>query len=275
MLKAGEDFLKNAICCSILNFVNKRLSDGELTDLTIYYIPIMKKAGFDGIEIYFNSPDVSDIKRIKKASRRYNFPVTSVHFPKTILDKARDNSIFHLKQLVRASLSLDCDLSIVHPPWAGTPESSREELKSILHEILPWTQAQNFRFSVETTPINKCHDYFKDIVKEFGKETIYLTLDMEFLATVGLNISQFYETVGLLPQNIHVNDYDGFPVDKQGKRRYPLLGTGNIDHNAEGLTIKQVGYKGLLTLETSLAHLKDPLNELTRSLNFIHEKMAR
>lgn len=267
--------MNNLICCSVLNFVNKYLSDGELADLTCFYFPIVKDAGFDGMEIFLRSPSSFDIKRIKKVSQKNHFPITSVHFPKTLLDEPRSFLISRLKELVLASLELDCDLGIVHPPWPGTVEQSWEKLILILLEVLPWAENNNFRLSVETTPIAGCDLYFKQAIEEIGEECFFLTLDLEFLATVGLTAGEFCRAVDLMPENIHVNEFDGSPVDTNGQRRYPLLGAGKIDYVKEGFNLKELGYEGIFTLETFLGHVADLELELVRSRELIFQKLVK
>jgi sugar phosphate isomerase/epimerase len=265
--------LRNPVSCSVLNFVNKYLSDGELADLTNYYTPVIRDAGFDGMEVFIRTPGMPDIRRIKNTMVLYGMPVTSAHFPAGLFDESKSSCLKRVKELVDASLFLDCDLGIVHSPSLGTL-AEEEKLKSLLYDLLPWTEARDFRLSIEISHIIGCRNYFKKIIEEFGQELIYLSLDMSILAAADFTVGRFYEETDLLPDNIYINDYSDSQGEGNGLRKLPALGKGSIDFVEAGFCLKHWGYEGIFTLKTPLGHLTDPILELVRCRNFIFNTLV-
>lgn len=266
--------MRNPVSCSVLNFVNKYFSDGELADITTYYIPIIRDAGFDGIEVFLRTPRQQDIRRIKRTIIRYGVPVTSVHFPEGLFDEPKSYCLKRVKELVDASLAIDCDLGIIYPPWVDTKGAAEEKLKALLYDLLPWTEARDFRLSIETAHIDDCSNYFKKVINEFGQELIYLSLDMSFLAAAGFTVGKFCEETDILPDNIYVNDYTSRQEDDNGHLKSPALGKGNIDFVEAGFSLKHLGYEGIFTLKTPLSHLTDPILELVRCQNLIFNTLV-
>jgi sugar phosphate isomerase/epimerase len=89
------------------------------------------------------------------------------------------------------------------------------------------------------------------------------TLDLEFAAWNNemADMVRFADRI----TNVHIRDYNGSPVDENGRRYYCLPGLGNTDFSSAFQELNKRGYNGLYTLEARHYSTKD-INESLRTL---------
>lgn len=100
-----------------------------------------------------------------------------------------------------------------------------------------------------------------------GQEGLAMTVDVTECGESSYDPAAFILAVGC-PEHVHLSDYAPGKV-------HLLPGEGLIDWEGTFKALRQVGYRGVLSLETSWRHaLCDAEDVITRSIDFIKAKCA-
>ncbi len=94
-------------------------------------------------------------------------------------------------------------------------------------------------------------------------EYLYHNMDPDFNFTLDLEFAAWNDDVADIVKfadrisNVHIRDYNGSPVDENGRRFYCLPGLGNTDFAFAFRELKKRNYNGLYTMEARHYSTKD------------------
>lgn len=239
--------------CSVLNFVRTRLSDQQLMAITMAALPVIKKAGFHDVEIYFRQVNKQELELLLRSARELGLNILSVHYKKPLLKQEMPGSIDLLLKSIDATVYLGASLGVLHPQVKSGKEVSLEITRKLLDKVLPKVEQMGVVLTIENLNVPGCFDFLVRIIEEFPSPFLGITLDLKFLHASGNTMEDYFQTLGTKIVNIHVNDYRGDLVDFLGRRQYPPLGAGKVDFGKLSRLLKDYRYSGVLTLETCLS----------------------
>ena len=219
---------------------------------------IAGEAGFDGIELLIGSNSYNvEISNIRELSDKYALPVLSLHSPFISYD-----GWVGFWERIWKSLSLAIELSIpvvnFHPPTGIFPRYRlTDELSEHVKAYKEALDGSGITLTIENLPaivafrVSFVSRYLPRSVKnihqlvEFARENdIHLTFDTTHIGTTGINLLGAYEVFKDRIANIHLSDYDG-------RWQHLLPGTGHLPLGKLLAQVRDDGYEGAITLETS------------------------
>lgn len=250
------------LSCSVLNFVYNPMGDNELAEISLNAMEIIKKAGFSQVELYLRRDDPDLVNKIARKLKETDLIAPTVHFHKPMLERGLNYALEKAPGLITAASSLGARQGIVHPPIKLGYHKGVRETIAFLEKVVPLAANHGLAVSLETMPIEKSDLFLVQIARCFSEAEVQITIDLKFQTASGIPLERFFESLPGRISNIHVNDFAGFLLDEEGRRRYPFPGSGTIDFGLVGKIFKRYGYRGLLTLETSLEGFEDRLSSL-------------
>ena len=185
------------------------------------------------------------------------------------ISKTEQDIELYIKQL-HAGHYMGCKRVILHPSmpygWAEEPckEKAFEETAKTIERLLPYAQKYGIILCVENMPFVKTHSFsnigeIKRLVRTFDNANIKACLDTGHLNYTQENI---YETILALGDDLealHVHD----DVHRQDRHLIPFQ--GQIDWNGFVKGLKEIGFKGCISLETEISRkTPEPAREYLR-----------
>ena len=238
-------------------------------------MPVMKAHGYDGIDYQGlgsmkNSPlyKMSDeefkayLTDLNACAKRNGLVIHQLHgtWPHVddLTDEGRAQTVEYFKKCILGAKYLDCPKVIVHPLmpslYWGEPFVEEQDFavnKKMLTALAPVAREHGVTVCLENMPFPKwsAFSYVKNIKKlltEIGDEHINACLDTgHFNAEKG----DIYDAITLLGDDLaalHIHD------DRNGQDRHLLPFQGDIDWDGFIRGLKDIGYKGVISLETNI-----------------------
>lgn len=214
----------------------------------------LKELGLDGFELLlpqYSLPTDTDILEVKELTRKYKFPVLSVHQSLRFFTPTKIKEITRLFEIAHM---LNAKVVVLHMNSARK-QIFDEAYVSSLHEL-------EKKYKIKATFENmekhigsyiyrhRWHDSkFSEIVK---KTNFHITFDIVHLAHSGGDILRFFENNKERIMNVHLSDYRRHPFNsslRPMRYKHMPLGEGELPIEAFISLLKEEEYPGLLTLE--------------------------
>lgn len=257
--------MKSRLSCSILNFVHSSLNEEDLADVSLEAMGLIKRAGFEQVELYIRKANSELIGVLNQGLKKYGLTAPTVHLQKSLLERGIEYASAKGGGLIEAAAKLGARQVVIHPPIKKGFTEGIAAAQSFLEQNLESARRQGMCISLETVPIEDSDRFINSIVSKFPPTDVKVTLDLKFLASIQVPLERLFETLSDRISNIHINDFAGFLEGTNGKRHYPFPGSGIIDFDKVAQILKVYNYNGLLTLETSLEGFNNRLNSLLRA----------
>lgn len=191
-----------------------------------------------------------------KDINKLDLPIVGIHTDKRIAallaaGKSSVEGINVLTENLAFAEAIHCRYAVIHlwehPFFESNLQETLEHVNIIAKKTLKRTV-----LSFETAPTRQIsiQKGLRIALKKVPNSQI--TLDTELFSWRN-DLHSFFEDDVLSSKlnNIHIRDFDGRAFDENGKRKYLLLGSGNLDFNSFFKTLKHINYEGTITLENS------------------------
>ena len=200
----------------------------------------------------------------------------SMHGPKQIgrlLSEDDPETHKRAKQIIKESIDTAQELGIsvltIHLWDQNSTDPKLEKNLNSLYELKDYAVDRGVNISVEFIPHTKGGGYVPTA------EYLYHNMDPAFNFTLDLEFAAWNDEVADIAKfadrisNVHIRDYNGSPVDENGRRFYCLPGLGNTDFAFAFRELRNRNYNGLYTLEARHYSTKD----INDSLAMLHAAM--
>jgi sugar phosphate isomerase/epimerase len=234
-------------------------------------INILSEIGYRGIEILCDIPHVypktqtsSEISEIKQLLSKLRisisnlnaftlFAIGDTYHPSWIEDdpKLRKLRIDHTIDCIKLAAELGCKNISTEP---GGPNINNEQWrgKSLklfeegINEVLNTAEQENVTVLVEPEPglLIENSEQFVAFIRNFDTELIGLNLDVGHFFCVGEDPSQVIHKLSEYIHHVHLEDIS---ADRQ--HNHLILGEGAIEIGSAIRSLKEIGYKGFVTVE--------------------------
>lgn len=213
--------------------------------------------GFDAVEYHLRNPESVDRKKLKALTEKYGLYLSA--FGTGLEYGLNKNSFISPDPAVRArtgekfrtfiDLAAEFGAVVFLGLCRGTAPSFREREKYLdlfVQEVLPladYAKKSGVVLALEpivfymTNLLNKTVDTI-DFIRLRGLDGIQLLLDTHHMFIEDRSVTEAFRLSSGLIAHIHMSDSD---------RRYP--GSGNVDYDAVGKVLKEIGYSGAVSLE--------------------------
>ncbi len=173
-----------------------------------------------------------------------------------------------MKTAVRIAEQLDSPYLVVHPvmPYGWNREADPAWAVKInedyIRELTDYAGLHGVSIALENMPtMNHTLASVKsivDFVKRMNHPNLVVCLDTGHANVTGEEIGAAVRECGSLLQVLHVHDNDG----KTDSHRIPYCGGGNIDWASFRSAIHEIGFNGVMSLETGIyINTPEPVRE--------------
>lgn len=210
----------------------------------------VRDCGFDHVElIYSDEPDWVG-KTIESALQDFALKPYSIHLPKFVM--SQDEQEF--KQVTSAvfafAAKLGIGVAVLHPP--GPPELYGTQWLTRFDRLLELSEETHCSLTLENMPyIPNVDEFLLDIIRTHEMTSLGVTIDLEYMRFHGSQMTDIVEKFGHRLLNVHFRDGDGKLIDADGRRRYLLPGTGDINLLETLRALHRAGYDKAITVEVS------------------------
>ena len=209
----------------------------------------------------------NDVAKMLKSG---GFQFNSMHGPKqTGRMLSGDNPEDHIlaKEMLKDSIDTANDIGAsvltIHLWDQNSTDPKLKRNLDSLYELKDYAIDRGVKVSVEFIPHTQGGGYVPtaEYLYHNMDPALSFTLDLEFAAWNNeiAEMARFADRIS----NVHIRDYNGSPVDENGRRYYCLPGKGNTDFAFAFRELEKNGYSGLYTLEARHYSTKDINDSLT------------
>lgn len=166
-----------------------------------------------------------------------------------------------IERTLYCASKLGCPRLIVHTVWpfSGSDERAHELNVGIMRRMGEYAGTLGVTLCVENLPFR---DHYASsvesvcrIVDEVNLPSVKVCLDTGHTAILGLDAADAVRYIGPRLEALHVHDNHGFTDE------HLPPGEGVIDWDAFATALRDVGYQGVLSIETSAKHHLYPADE--------------
>ncbi len=174
-----------------------------------------------------------------------------------------------IKDSIEAAHEMDIHVLTVHLWDQNSTDPKLERNLDSLYELKDYAVDHGVSISVEFIPHTRGGGYVPTA------EYLYHNMDPAFSFTLDLEFAAWNNEMADMVRfadrisNVHIRDYNGSPVDENGRRFYCLPGLGKTDFAFAFRGLKERNYSGLFTLEARHYSTKD----VNDSLAMLHAAM--
>jgi len=211
----------------------------------------VKDAGYDCVEMYYRDVPEWVGSTVKEAVRDLQLRPYSIHLPKFLFTYPESEFLKAVDSIFPFIRDLEVKVAVLHPP-NEEQILGEKTWEAWLQDLLKRSEDAGVKLAFELVPYVRGVDAF--ILQQIEKNKdrpLGITIDLEFMYFLGLDIERLTDTFGSHVVNIHFRDGDGTLTDGEGKRKYLLPGTGQIDLQRVVDVLKKNNYSGPLTVEVS------------------------
>ncbi|TFG07512.1 sugar phosphate isomerase/epimerase [Candidatus Thorarchaeota archaeon] len=244
------------VSCSTLGGVRSD-SDSELflvDQITTLYR--VKHSGYDCVELYYQPhPDwVKDT--ILSALEDLELAAYSIHLPKFLFEYEEDDFHASVYQCLGLADEAEVEVAVLHPP--NEDDLKGERWREYLDKLIEACDESDCSLTLEIVPyLTNVHEFIRDQIEFYEESDLGVTIDLEFMHVQGLRIESLMDLFGDRVSNIHFRDSDGSLLDQEGRRKYLVPGSGEIDLKHVIQVLKTNDYEGAITVEVSHKKRKD------------------
>ena len=229
--------------------------------------------GFVDIESdFFNLPTEEfekELIRQKELIHKHGLSVSQAHapwrWPKDNDPEERIRWLAAMKKAISGAHKLECPRFVVHPlmPYMDTAEGKDEVWamnEVFIAELADYASRYGITVCVENLPFPlyplTTVEQVCELVDKLNRENLKVCLDTGHAAIFfGKNVGDAVRYIGNRLEAIHVHDNMG----KEDEHLIP--GDGIIDWDGFCTALKEIGFGGVISLETSAKHAKHPKEE--------------
>ena len=248
---------------------------------------LIKEAGFDAVSPVWTWDD--QLLKTVTAARDRCLYVQSVHapFPSTQPDLPRFaeyNSIIveKLQHALRFAARLGCKCAVVHPlkefPYNGREQYWKDANMDFYRSLAPAAKEAGIKIALEnmfdTDPLRKCYTpaacgdprVFADYLDTLADDCFTACLDLGHCALCGYSAADCIRILGgdrLTALHVHDNDC-------RDDHHLPPF-TGKQDWYAVTDALREIGYKGEITLEADRIFINTPEEMFPSTLRYLHD----
>ncbi len=230
----------------------------------------VKDAGYDCVELYYRDVPEWVGATIREAVRDLQLRPYSIHLPKFLFTYPETEFLRAVDSIFPFIRDLEIEVAVVHPP--NEDQILGEKTWEIwLDGLLKRSEEAGVFLTLELVPYVRSVDTFilQQMEKNKGRP-LGITIDLEFMHFLGLDIQHLVDAFGSSVANIHFRDSDGTLTDIEGKRKYLLPGTGQIDLQRVVAVLKKANYGGPLTVEVSHRNKENVVRAKAFAENCLH-----
>jgi sugar phosphate isomerase/epimerase len=218
-------------------------------------INLMKRLGFEGGEIFLNSPSEYEedfIQRLLQERIKYNFKIYSVHgfsssFEPYLFDsykRRRTDMFVYFKKVCRAAKILGADCYTFHGMKYQKLDLHKNKFILEIYDQLTYTALEE-GVKLAQENVSWCMSSnidFLSMISEKCKYQVNFTLDIKQAYKAGIEPEKYIEVMGTNMVNFHINDKD--------KHNICLLpGKGDVDYKKIFCKFKEIGYNKIAIIE--------------------------
>ena len=230
-----------------------------------------------GFEFMIYSSWIEHYREVARELKIGGFRFDSMHGPKqtgrllseTDVESHKQAREF-LKNSIDTARELGASVLTIHLWDQNSTDPKLERNLDSLYKLKDYAIDRGVNISVEFIPHTHGGGYVPtaEYLYHNMDEAFSFTLDLEFAAWNNeiADMARFADRIS----NVHIRDYNGSPVDENGRRHYCLPGLGNTDFAFAFRELKRRGYSGLYTLEArhySMKDINDSLAMLFMAMN--------
>ncbi|TFF68298.1 sugar phosphate isomerase/epimerase [Candidatus Thorarchaeota archaeon] len=220
---------------------------------TLYRV---KHSGYDCVELYYRpQPDwVRDT--MVAALEELELAAYSIHLPKFLFGYEEDEFHEILDQCFGLAKEAEVEIAVLHPP--NEDDLKGELWREYMDNMLKVCHDADCVLTMEIVPyLTNVHEFIQEQIDFYDDDELGVTIDLEFMHVQGLRIENLMEMFGDRISNVHFRDSDGSLLDEEGRRKYLIPGSGEIDLKNVIKVLKSNNYQGAITVEVSHKKRKD------------------
>jgi len=231
-------------------------------------IQVLKEAGYDGVEWmlgqHFNDP--RDLRALVGRTRAKGLAVSNIMCWQDLVTKdqaVRKQRVKKLQGMLAAAGELDIPvMNVFTGPMTWHADAARlgkdisegeawSAVVESLSSVVETAEKQGVVVTVEPVFGMLVHDYYtlKELLGRLGSRYLAVNLDPSHFALYGNDTAWAVRMLGDKIRHVHVKDAFGRPGVFGETFTFPFLGEGIIDWKAFFGALKEVDYRGYLSLE--------------------------
>ena len=235
----------------------------------------IKKSGYDSIDFqefaniytdFFTLPEEEFIEEVKAQRAKiesYGLKVHQAHAP-WVWDAPRDRTpeeremwLLAMKKALKGVSALGADLMVVHAlcPYDDRDENSDEVIalnEQFIADVADFAATYGITVCLENLPFKKhpvsSVEAVCDIVDKLNRDNLKICLDTGHAAIFDPDVAAAVRYIGNRLATLHIHDNMG------ASDSHLVPGDGIIDWDAFAKALKDIGYNGVISLETSPKH---------------------
>ncbi|MBN1264679.1 MAG: TIM barrel protein [Anaerolineales bacterium] len=258
------------------------------TSVLVHYaiedvVPIIKEAGFDGLDIWGGRPHVyrddysaGELRKLADVVRQSSLEVPSFmpafyRYPHSLSgpnDTVRQDSVGYMKKCADNAAILDAKILLIVPghSLAGqTVSDARSRLVESIQTICEYCEQYSFRLGIEpanssVTDLVVTHEDALEIIGLIGHQLLGVVMDSGHLFLNGEKLPDIFRNLRRLLLQFHVSDNDG------QSQQNAIPGEGKFDFPAFFRELELQQYTGFVSAELGYHYANDPLPALRETL---------
>ena len=207
------------------------------------------------------------LRREREVIESHGLRVHQAHAP-WVWGETRDHTeeeralwMIAMKKAVRGSSALGARIFVAHPllPYDNTDKNPEEVFalnESFFAELADYAKEYGVTVCIENLPFKKhplsSVERVCDLVDKLGRDNVGVCLDTGHAAIFDTDVSAAVRYIGGRLSALHIHDNMG------DEDSHLIPGDGVIDWLAFAGALREVGYRGVISLETSPKHGKYP-----------------
>lgn len=257
----------------------------------------LSEIGYDGVEWtldHFNpiKMSIKELNRLIKLTKSKGMEVSEILVQQdivTLKENIRKERIEVVKKCIKAAS--DVKVNIINlftgpAPWdPNAPkinvDISEEKAWSLtldaFNEFVSFAEKYKVYLAVEAVFGHLCHDYYtiKELLAHFKSKYLCVNMDPSHYTLYRNNIEWVVKRLGGKIKHVHMKDVIGKPGKHFDDFMFPLLGEGLVDWKSFLKALKDIGYKGFLSVEFESFNFyenvleKDPVKAAKLSMDLL------
>lgn len=236
---------------------------------------LIKENHYNGVELMVKNPFKVDFDLIYKIAKKYNLKIpmicTGEFFGEDHISFAdpdiniRKEAINRTKELMKFAYKLGANINIGRLRGRFYPEVPKEKTMRWVKDGLKEVARTNENVNLLIEPICRLYTNFiittedgLSFIKELEQPNIQLMLDIDHMTNENEDISESIKKASSYLKHVHICDKDHKP-----------LGEGNYDFDIFLNALKEINYKGFITVETFVSN--NYLKDIKNSYNIIQK----
>ena len=234
-------------------------------------VTALSKIGYRGVEwtlSHFNpkTKTLEDLQALINVTNAYGLDVSEIVVQQdmvTLDEKLRKSRIELVKECIKAAsqvgvktINLFTGPALWDPKAPKIPKDITEGrawslVLEAFNEFVDSAEKYEVYLAVEAVFGQLCHDYYtiKELLDNIDSKYLGINMDPSHYALYRNDVAWVVRKLGDKIKHVHMKDVVGKPGIHGEDFMFPLLGEGIIDWRAFLMALKNIGYKGFLSVE--------------------------